>query len=136
MVQATITTMKRTSLKRGEISGVSKVSASPAGCEGIGRVSIDHTLIDCRLVLQQFPHGCMLEVAHGSLETLCYVNKAPASVLLAFSEDCETHRTIFLGPRRSEEEPFIPLGEKLFLLLPESLYFQLSTELAELNAGL
>lgn len=135
-IQVILKRMKNTSMKSGVRKGPAVVTASPAGCEGLGRVSIDHTLIDCRLVLKQFPQGCMMEVDHGALETMCYVNKAPASVLLAFSEDCETHRTIFLGPRRNKEDAFLHIGEKLLLLLPEHLYFKLSAELAELNGGL
>lgn len=100
----------------------------------LGRLSIDHTHIDCALVLKCYPGGALMEIEHRSSVTYCFTETTRPAVLLAFDDDLEHHTVHRIHPTGCKEQ-FIELKEKVLLLLPEEMYGAVEERFQALAAG-
>lgn len=98
----------------------------------LGRLRLDHTHIDCALIMNQYPGGCMLEVNHPHESTFCFVHELQNTVLLAFSDDVDDY-TVFTQSDFSNHPRFMERGERLLLLLPQWAFDEIERALSELT---
>ncbi len=98
----------------------------------LGRLQLDHTHIDCALIMNQYPGGCMLEVKHPHDITYCFVHELKGVVMLAFNEDVDSY-SVLSQSDFAQHPRFMERTERLLLLLPEFAFEALEGALCALN---
>lgn len=97
----------------------------------LGRLKLDHTHVDCALIMNQYPGGCMIEVAHQHDSTFCFVHELDNAVMVAFSDDVDDYTV--LGHDDFKAHPrFMERRERLLLLLPQWAFEALEQGFADL----
>lgn len=98
----------------------------------LGRLQLDHTHIDCALIMNQYPGGCMLEVNHRHESTFCFVHELNNTVMLAFNDDVDDY-TVLRHDDFIAHPRFMERNERLLLLLPQWAFDELELALTKLT---
>jgi hypothetical protein len=98
----------------------------------LGRLQLDHTHIDCALIMNQYPGGCMLEVNHPHETTYCFVHELKGTVMLAFNDDVDAY-SVLRQSDFAKHPRFMERTERLLLLLPEFAFEALERTLGALS---
>lgn len=101
------------------------------GSYRLGRLNVDNTYIDCALIMNQYPGGCMLEVEHREQKTFCFVDELDDAVIIAFSTDLDDFRVTHSSDI-DKETRFIEFEERLLLLLPAAVYHKVESDFERL----
>lgn len=98
----------------------------------LGHLRVDHSHVDCALVLGQYPGGCLLEIDHRSEMTVCFVEDLSDVVILAFDDELEDYRVVTTNTL-PKDQLFVGFDEPYLLLLPELVYRGVEDQLSTLN---
>ncbi len=100
----------------------------------LGHVRVDHSHVDCALLLHRYPGGCLLEIDHRSEMTVCFVEDLKDVVILAFDHDMEEHRVVETNAL-PKSDLFIGFDEPYLLVLPELFYRTVEAQFNALNSA-
>lgn len=109
-------------------------STNPEPSLQLGHVRVSHSHVDCALLLERYPGGCLLEIDHRSDQTVCFIEDLADVVILAFDHELEEHRVVVTNTL-CNSELFATFEEPYLLILPELFYRHVEARFNALNRG-